>query len=132
MDLATLFEITGRTTKSNLPQDVPLKWNVEKGGAQFWVGNATLRKALVKNSAEPDANGLFATRQIGASVYGGALSEEKLRRFAAIADAISSRIMASELSRAAKEDLLKDLSSIPVCAAITAETPFDTVSNRPD
>ena len=35
----------GCTTKSNLPQHVPLKWNVEKGAAEFGVSNATLRRA---------------------------------------------------------------------------------------
>jgi hypothetical protein len=32
-----------------------------------------------KNSAAPDKDGLFTTRQIVGAVYGGALSEEKLR-----------------------------------------------------
>jgi len=54
VDPVTLFEIMGRTTKSNLPQDVPLKWNVEKGAAEFGVSNATLRKALAETSAAPD------------------------------------------------------------------------------
>ena len=70
----------GRTTKSNLPQDVPLKWNVEIGAAEFGVSNATLSKALAKNSAEPDANGLFKSRQIADAVCGGSLSEESSER----------------------------------------------------
>ena len=79
MDPVTLFEIMGRTTKSNLPQDVPLKWNVEKGAQEFGLSIMTLRKALNKISAAPDSDGLYTTRQIGSAVYGGALSEEKLR-----------------------------------------------------
>jgi hypothetical protein len=132
----------GRTSKSNLPQDVPLKWNVEKGAAEFGVSIMTLRKSLARNSAEPDANGLFTSRQIGGAVYGEALSEEKLKTqrevtkklalenqittasvlnraeiakgLAAIADAMTSRIMAAGVPRSVKEDLLKDLASVPL------------------
>jgi hypothetical protein len=103
----------------------------------------TLRKALAKTSAAPDADGLYTSRQIAGAVYGGALSEEKLRTqrqitrklelenaittgsvldrqalskaFAAIADAFVSRVMSVQgLTRQEKEDLLKDLSSWPL------------------
>jgi len=47
-----------RTSKSNLPQDVPLKWNVEKAAQEFGLSIMTLRKALNKNSAAPDQDGL--------------------------------------------------------------------------
>jgi hypothetical protein len=132
-----------RTSRSNLPQDVPLKWNVEKAAVEFGVSIMTLRKSLAKTSAEPNPDGLFTTRQIAGAVYGGALSEEKLRTqrqltrkleldnaiteasvldraelqrvFAAIADAFVSRVMSVQgLSRQEKEDLLKDLSSWPL------------------
>jgi hypothetical protein len=132
-----------RISKSNLPQDVPLRWNVEKAAAEFGLSIMTLRKALNKNSAAPDQDGLYTTRQIGAAVYGGALSEEKLRTqrqiterytlenqitrgemlnraelskaFAAIADAFVSRVMTVQgLSRQEKEDLLRELSSWPL------------------
>jgi hypothetical protein len=131
------------TSRSNLPQDVPLKWNVEKAAAEFGVSMMTLRKALNKTSATPDQDGLYTSRQIAGAVYGGALSEEKLRTqrqltrkleleneitegnvlnraalskaFAAIADAFVSRVMSVQgLSRQEKEDLLKDLSSWPL------------------
>ena len=132
-----------RTSRSNLPQDVPLKWNIEKGAAEFGLSIMTLRKALAKTSAAPDADGLYTSRQIAGAVYGGALSEEKLRTqrqitrklelenaittgsvldrqalskaFAAIADAFVSRVMSVQgLTRQEKEDLLKDLSSWPL------------------
>jgi len=46
---------------------------------EFGLSILTLRKALAKNAAEPDSGGPYTTRQIGGAVYGGALSEEKLR-----------------------------------------------------
>ena len=101
----------------------------------------TLRKALNKNSAKADADGLYTTKQIMDAVFGG-LSEEKLatqrqltRRYeldnqiveasvlnraelekvlAQVADAIKSRIMSSQLSREIKEDVLRDLASVPL------------------
>jgi hypothetical protein len=101
----------------------------------------TLRKLLNKNTVVADADGLYTTKQITDAVFGG-LHEEKLltqrqltRRyelenaiteasvldrkaltvgFAALADAMTSRIMTSELSRETKEDLLRDLATIPI------------------
>jgi hypothetical protein len=58
VDPVTLFEIMGRTTKSNLP----LKWNVEKAAAEFGLSNMTLRKALNKTSAAPDQDGVYTRR----------------------------------------------------------------------
>jgi hypothetical protein len=136
-----------RTTRSNVPQNEPLKWNVEKGAAEFSVSIGTLRKALAKNSAEPDSDGLFSTRQIIAALY-GALDQEKLatqkeltkryqlnnciveasvlnraevaKGLAAIADAVVSRIMSSGLARSEKEDILRDISSWPAVLETTA------------
>jgi hypothetical protein len=150
-----------RVSRSNLPQDVPLRWNVEKAAVEFAVSIMTLRKALAKNAAEPDSAGLYTTRQIAGAVYGGAFSEEKLRTqrqmtrklelensiteaavlnrsevskgLAMIADAITSRMMASNLSRREKEDILKDIASIPLvltkgrgaaCAATLQASPM--------
>ena len=101
----------------------------------------TLRKALAKTSATPDSDGLYTTQQIVGALY-GALHQEKVRTqkeladryalenqitraevlnraevervFAAIADAMVSRIMASGVPRSVKEDLLKELASIPL------------------
>jgi hypothetical protein len=131
-----------RTTRSNVPQNEPLKWNVEKGAAEFAVSIGTLRKALAKDSATPDTDGLYTTQQIAAAIY-GALHFEKVRTqrelarklelensittasvlnrhaleqgLAAIADAFVSRLMsANEMSRETKEDLLRELSSWPM------------------
>jgi len=57
-----------------------------------------------------------------AVTVGSLLNRDALAQgLAAIADAITSRIMvAQELSRATKEDVLKDLSSIPVVIADVA------------
>ena len=138
-NLTTLREVS-RPTKSNVPA-AALKWNVERTGIKFGMTSNTLRKALNKNSAIPDADGCFSTKQITDAVFGG-LSEEKLltqreltrkyslenqiveasvlnraelmKGFAGIADAMVSRIMASELSCTAKEDLLKELAGIPI------------------
>jgi hypothetical protein len=130
----------GRPTKSNVPRTA-LRWNVERAGIEFGLTSQTLRKSLAKASATSDAAGLFTTKQIIGAIY-GAFDQEKLatqkqltrkyqianaiaeasvldraevmKGLAAVADAMVSRIMASELSRAAKEDLLRDLSSVPL------------------
>ena len=88
-----------------------------------------------------DGDGLFATRQIVAALY-GAFDQEKLQTQAQItrklelhnalmtagvldraevtkvlgmiADAMTTRIMAAEVPRSVKEDLLHDLASIPL------------------
>ena len=114
---------------------------LERAGIEFGLTSQTLRRSLAKTSATPDADGLFTTKQIVAAVY-GAFDQEKLatqkqltRKYeianaiaeasvldgselakvlAGIADAMVHRIMASELSRSAKQDLLHDLSSIPL------------------
>jgi hypothetical protein len=129
-----------RRSRSNVPQ-AALKWSVERAGVEFGLTSNTLRKALAKNSAAADADGLFTTAQILAALY-GALHFERLRTqrararqlelenaittgsvldraslakaFASIADAVKSRIMASELSRVAKEDVLRDIASWPL------------------
>ena len=124
------------------PSNVPaaaLRWSIERAGIEFGLTSQTLRRSLAKTSATPDADGLFTTKQIVAAVY-GAFDQEKLatqkqltRKYeianaiaeasvldrselakvlAGIADAMVHRIMASELSRSAKQDLLHDLSSI--------------------
>ena len=131
-----------RTTKSNVPQLDPLRWNIEKAATEFGLTAATLRRALNKNSALSDKDSLYTTQQIAAAIY-GALHIEKLKTqreiarklalentittgsvlnraelekvFAAIADAFASRVMSVQgLSRQEKEDLLKDLSSWPL------------------
>jgi hypothetical protein len=129
-----------RSSKSNVPNE-RLKWTVERGAVEFGLSTGTLRKALNKDSAVPDADGLFTTRQIVAALHGSMdveklATQKELRRklelenqitrgellnraelmkgFSQVADAMVSRIMVSELSRSAKEDLLKDLARIPL------------------
>ena len=131
-----------RPSKSNVPA-AALRWSVERAGIEFGLTSQTLRKSLAKNDAQPDVAGLYTTKQIAGAVYGGAFSEEKLRTqrqltrklefenaiteatvlnrvelmkvLSAIADGMTARIMAdAEMSRSAKQDLLRDLSSIPL------------------
>jgi hypothetical protein len=131
----------GRRTKSNVPQDVPLKWNVEKAAAEFGLSIMTLRKALAKTSAAPDADGLFSTQQVAAAIYGSMhieklATQKELRRklelenaittgsvldraelmkgLAAVADAMVSRIKSADVSRSVKDDLLRELASVPI------------------
>ena len=59
----------GRNTKSNV-SEAALRWSVERAGIEFGLTSATLRKALNKNSAAPDKEGLFTTQQIAAAIYG--------------------------------------------------------------
>jgi hypothetical protein len=130
----------GRQTKSNVPP-AALRWSVERAGIEFGVSSNTLRKSLGKNSATPDQDGLFSTAQIVTALY-GALHQEKLRTqrqvadritleneitraevlnptelmrvLAMISDAKSSRIMAADVPRSVKDDLLTDLGSVPL------------------
>jgi len=126
--------------RGNVPMR-PLRWTIEAVGREFKLAQNTVRKILHQGGAEPDGNGCFSTEQVVSCLFGD-LRAERLRKerelvkkyrrensiteasvlnrvalsqgFAAIAYAMVCRIMASELSREAKEDLLKDLSSIPV------------------
>lgn len=128
-------------TKSNLPQHEPLRWNLRKAAIEFSTTSDTLKKSLNQISASPDADGLFSSQQLVRALY-GELHFEKVRTqralarklelendittasvlnraeltkaFAAIADAMVSRIMAAGVPRSVKEDLLKELSSIPI------------------
>ena len=128
-------------SKSNLPQNETLRWNIDVAGREFGLASATLRKALNKSGAIPDADGLYSTRQLIGAVF-GAIDLEKLRTqeqitrkyqldnaiveasvvnkvavmkvLAQVADSMVHRITASSLQRHKQEDLLRDLSSIPV------------------
>jgi len=136
-----------RASKSNVPQ--PLKWNIESAAREFGLAIGTLRKALNKNSTVPDADGLFTTQQVAAAIYGSMhieklATQREVRRkleganaittgsvldraelakvFGAIGDAMRSRIMAcSEMSRTAKEDILHNLSTIPLALQEVAD-----------
>jgi hypothetical protein len=127
--------------RGNVPRN-ELRWTIERASVEFGTAQNTLRKSLNQAHIDCGADGCFTTEQICASLF-GLMHREKLktqrelsRRYlleneitesqvlirsevskglATIGDAIASRIMAdSEMSRSAKEDLLRDLSSIPL------------------
>jgi hypothetical protein len=135
-------------SKSNVPQDVPLRWNLRKAAVELGTTVDTLKKSLNQISAEPDADGLYTTGQLIQARY-GELHQEKLRvhretadrialenqitraevlnraeltkGFAAVADAIQSRIMAcSEMPLTVRQDVLHELATIPIVVADTA------------
>jgi hypothetical protein len=129
-------------SKSNVPQLEALKWNVEKAATEFGVARNTLKKILNQNFIRPDTDGLYTTRQLCEGLFGSMHAErlatqkqiteritlenritrgqvvnraELMRVLSAIADAVKSRIMSdAAMSRTAKEDILKDISSIPI------------------
>jgi hypothetical protein len=135
-----------RVSKSNVPA-AALRWVVERAAHEFGLSTGTLRKALNRDSAEPDADGLFSTGQVVAALYGSMAAEKlatqkELRRklelensittasvlnkdalmrgLSAIADAVVARITASGLSLEERQDILKDISSIPLSIAEVA------------
>jgi hypothetical protein len=128
-----------RTTRSNLPQDCPLKWNLAIAAREFGLTEVTLRKALAQNSIRGDEAGLYSTKEIREAVYGDLHSEKILTQrqltrryelsnrivegsvvnkaalmqlFSSVADAMVSRVRASNLDRMAQDDLLSELSRI--------------------
>jgi hypothetical protein len=126
--------------RGNVPAAV-LRWSIDRAASEFKLAANTLRKILNQGGAEADAGGCFSTEQITRCVFGD-LHSEKLRKelqlvrkyeienqiseasllnrteiakgLAAVADAMTSRIMASDVSRSVKEDLLADLAGVPL------------------
>jgi hypothetical protein len=147
--------------KSNLPQNEPLKWNVDVAAREFGWAAPTLRKALNKDRAIPDEGGCYSTKQLLGAVF-GAIDLEKLRTqeqitkkyrldnriieasvinkdallkaLALIADSMIHRINASSLTRNEQEDLLRDLASIPIALenVARAQTRLPARSNGDD
>jgi hypothetical protein len=76
------------STKSNVPQDAPLRWNLRKAAVEFGTTVDTLKKSLNQISAEPDADGLYTTGQLIQARY-GQLYQEKLRVQRETADRIA-------------------------------------------
>jgi hypothetical protein len=136
-----------RNPKTNVPAQA-LRWSVERASREFTYAPSTIRKFLHQGGIEPDADGCYSTLQITACIFGD-LKSERLRKereltkkyqlqnqivegsvldraelarvFAVIADAISSRInAATELPRAVREDVLKDIASWPLALEETA------------
>jgi hypothetical protein len=129
-----------RPSKSNVPT-AALRWSIERAGIEFGLTSNTLGKALARNSAVPDRDGLFSTAQVVAAIYGGLHFErlrtqraraeqlelenaitrgnflnraELMKGLAAIADAFVSRLnTATEIPRKVREDLQRDLATWP-------------------
>jgi hypothetical protein len=126
--------------RGNVPKS-PLRWSIERGSAEFKLVANTLRKYLNQGGAEPDQTGCFSTQQICECLYGD-LKAERLRKereltrpyqlenesteatvvnrselakgLAAIAEAMTSRIMSANVEPSVKEALLNDLAGVPL------------------
>ena len=123
---------------SNIPVE-PLRWSIERAAPEFKLAEMTLRRQLGSIGARPDAGGCFSTAQITEALFGDLHAERvRLTRaqcrkvalhnaittgtvvdrsmlmagLAAIADAMVSRIRASNLDRLAQDDLLKELAGV--------------------
>jgi hypothetical protein len=118
-----------------------LRWNFEAMAREFNFSIPTLRAALAKSSAVPGEDGCYSTQQICDALY-GALHLEKIRTqratteritlenqitraevlnrsalmagFAQVADAMTSIISTSGLTRQEKENLQRELAGIPI------------------
>jgi hypothetical protein len=127
-------------SRSNIPPEA-LRWPVKRAAVEFRLNHMTLRKLLGAAGVQTDGDSCVSTSQIVEALYGSMhqakLETEKERKkklalenaileatvvdratlmagLERIADAMVSRITASELSREAQDDLLRELSSIPV------------------
>jgi hypothetical protein len=149
-----------RQTRSNIGVEL-LRWNLDAASREFGFAAQTIRAALNKNSATPAEDNCFSTQQICDALY-GALHLEKIRTqremteklrienmvsraellnrqelaesFSQVADAIKSRIMScSEMPLTVRQDILTELSSIPVVIADVArkQSRFRDGKNRP-
>ena len=126
--------------RGNVPK-APLRWRIDRASIEFKLAPNTLRKFLNQGGAEPDQGGCFTTTQICEALYGD-LKAERLRKerqltkkyqleneimeatvvnraelmkgLAAVADAMTSRIMSANVDRSVKEDLLNDLATVPL------------------
>jgi len=129
--------------------DPPIHWTLARAAREFDVAKETLRRRLGESHQEPAADGTYTTRQLVTGLYGdlyGARlryqneAAEKLRieneasrgellnrrelarAFEQIADAMITRIMScTELPRTAREDLLRELASVPLVLEETAD-----------
>jgi hypothetical protein len=128
-------------TKSNVPQNEPLRWNLRKAAQEFGTTPDTLKKALNQISAAPDKSGLYSTGQLLQSLYGqlhvekvryqralaervelenatttaDLLSRSELERtFGELADALKQAVMNSGMPREACENFLHNLATWPL------------------
>ena len=133
------FPSTAVRVRGNVPKT--LRWSLSRAAAEFKCGTETLQKILRQAGCEPDETGCYSTLQIAQSLFGD-LHNEKVRKerelvrryslenqitegaflnrselmkgLAMVADAMTSRIMAADIPRSVKEDLLSELSTVPV------------------
>jgi hypothetical protein len=105
------FEFMSVQTKSNLPQDEALKWNLAKAAIEFSTTADTLKKALNQISASPDPDGLFTTAQLCEAIYGSMYkaklaTQHELTRKLELENAITT---ASVVNRAELERVFAEL-----------------------
>jgi hypothetical protein len=128
-------------TRSNVPQNVLLRWNIEKAAIEFAMTPIMLSRALAQISAAAGADGCYSTGQICEALF-GVMHQEKLatqkeltkryrldneitegnalnraelsRCLATVAASMVSRINSANVPRSTKEDLLRELASIPL------------------
>jgi hypothetical protein len=126
--------------RGNVPK-TSLRWSLDSAARELAMSPNTLQKVLNQASVTAGEDGCFSTAQLMSGVY-GRMHEEKLkvqqqlaRRYelanrvaegellnrasitaglASLADAITCRIRYSKLNRSEQDDLLTELSSIPV------------------
>jgi hypothetical protein len=68
----------GKTvSRSNVPQNVLLRWNVEKAGIEFGLTPIMLSRALAQISAVPGEDGCYSTQQICEALF-GVMHQEKI------------------------------------------------------
>jgi len=132
----------GKTvSRSNVPQNVALRWNVEKAAIEFGMTPIMLSRALAQNSTVPGKDGCYTTAQICEALF-GVMHQEKLATqkeirkrytlenqiteasvlnrealaasFAELADALQQAVINSGLPREARENFLHNLSSWPL------------------
>jgi hypothetical protein len=126
--------------KGNLP-NVPLRWTPKDAAREFNRDEIALIKKLIAMGTEPGSDGCFNSAQIAEALFGG-VSVERRRLIAEQADgyaldnarkrgelldrnlvvsglesvflAIKQYVLASELSREAKDDILSNIAGLEV------------------
>ena len=127
----------------------PLRWSIEAVSREFKLAANTARKILHQGGVEPDGVGTYSTEQVVSCLFGN-LHAEKIRKerelvrkyqleneiteasvlnradlmkgLAGIADAMTSIISTSGLTTEEKENLLRELSSVPLILNTVART----------
>jgi hypothetical protein len=136
-----------RRATGNLPDREPLRWTADKAAREFEVTEYLIRKRLKDGAEHPGPDGCYGTGQLHKVMF-GSLHAERLRKtaaeadgvemansitradyldrqelskaFAEIADAMQQVVRNSPLNRREQDDLLLQLSSVPVAIENTA------------